>query len=132
MLGLKDVSTYQSWTTVFNPTSTVEGKWEEGSKIYFVGTDEHGNKGGMVSQIEALQPSRFVSIKHIGFLQNGKEITTGEQVECWSGGYESYTFEEQDGITTITVDLDTVEEYMDFFNEKYPQALSLLKEGLEK
>ncbi|HAA00483.1 MAG TPA: tungsten formylmethanofuran dehydrogenase, partial [Flavobacteriales bacterium] len=30
MLGLKDKSTYEFWTSAFNPTSTFEGSWEIG------------------------------------------------------------------------------------------------------
>ena len=44
MLGLIDKSTYEQWVSVFNPTSTYEGKWDKGSKIYFIGTDENGKK----------------------------------------------------------------------------------------
>jgi len=36
----------------------------EGSKILFVGIDEKDKKGGMVSEIAAHQPARFISIRH--------------------------------------------------------------------
>ena len=44
MLGLENRETYQQWTSVFNPTSTYEGTWDKGSKIFFVGTDENGKR----------------------------------------------------------------------------------------
>jgi hypothetical protein len=128
MLGLKDKSTYEYWTSAFNPTSTYEGSWEKGSKIYFVGVDENGKKGGMVSEIEEHQPSNFISIRHYGFLDGDTEITTGEQVEKWAGGHENYSYEESNGITTVTVDIDTIDEYVDYFNNTYPKALDKLKE----
>jgi hypothetical protein len=132
MLGLTNKSTYEYWVSVFNPTSTYEGSWEKGSKIYFVGVDENGKKGGMVSLIEANQPATFVSIKHYGFLDGEVEITTGELVEKWTGGHENYTFQEQEGKTILTVDMDTVEDYEDFFSTTYPKALEKLKEISEK
>jgi hypothetical protein len=132
MLGLTNKSSYEYWVSVFNPTSTYEGSWEKGSKIYFVGVDENGKKGGMVSLIEANQPATFVSIKHYGFLDGEVEITTGELVEKWTGGHENYTFQEQEGKTILTVDLDTVEDYEDFFNTTYPKALEKLKEISEQ
>jgi hypothetical protein len=132
MLGLTNKSTYEYWVSVFNPTSTYEGSWEKGNKIYFVGVDENGKKGGMVSLIEANQPATFVSIKHYGFLDGEVEITTGELVEKWTGGHENYTFQEQEGKTILTVDLDTVEDYEDFFNTTYPKALEKLKEISEQ
>jgi hypothetical protein len=131
MLGLLDKATYQQWTSAFNPTSTFEGSWEKGSKIYFVGLDENGKKGGMVSTIEENQAARFVSILHYGFLDGDTEITTGEQVEKWAGGHENYSFEESKGMTTVTVEIDVVAEYLDYFHENYPNALQKLKELCE-
>jgi hypothetical protein len=128
MLGLKDKATYEQWTRPFNPTSSYEGSWDQGSKIYFVGLDAKGNKGGMVSHIEANEPGKFVSIKHLGFLEGEKEVTEGEQVEKWANGYENYTFSEENGLTTVRVDLDTVDEYIDFFQDTYPKALKILKD----
>ncbi len=132
MLGLKDKSTYEFWTSAFNPTSTYEGSWEKGSKIYFVGTDENGKRGGMVSEIEENLPARFISIRHYGFLDGDMEVTTGEKVEKWAGGHENYSFQESNGLTTVTVDMDVVDEYLDYFNETYPKALEKLKEICER
>lgn len=132
MLGLKDKATYQYWTSSFNPTSTFEGSWDKGSKIYFVGVDENGKKGGMVSTIEDNQAARFVFILHYGFLDGETEITTGEQVEKWAGGHENYSFEENNGMTTVTVEIDVVEEYLDYFHGTYPNALEKLKEICER
>ncbi|MEE3244859.1 MAG: SRPBCC domain-containing protein, partial [Bacteroidota bacterium] len=46
MLGLDNIKTYENWTAAFDPSSTYEGSWDKGSKIYFVGTDQEGNRGG--------------------------------------------------------------------------------------
>lgn len=132
MLGLKDKATYEYWVATFNPTSTYEGSWDKGSKIRFVGTDENGNKAGMVSEIVENKPAQFVSIRHYGFLDGDTEVTTGEQVEKWAGGHENYTFEENNGITTVTVEMDTIDEYLDYFNSTYPKAMDKLKEISEQ
>lgn len=132
MLGLSSKSTYEQWTALFNPTSTYEGNWEKGSKVLFVGVDEKGEKGGMVSRIAENMPNRFVSIQHYGLLKAGKEITEGPEVEKWSNGFENYTFEENNGTTTVTVDLDTTEDFQDYMNDTYPKALEKLKELSEK
>lgn len=132
MLGLQNKTTYEYWTAVFNPTSTYEGTWDKGSKILFVGTDENGKKGGMISEIVEHQPAQFVSIRHYGFLDGDLEITTGEQVEQWTGGHENYNFQETNGITTVTVEMDAVDDFVTYFNEKYPLALYRLQEISEK
>jgi hypothetical protein len=132
MLGLNDKSTYEHWTSAFNPTSTFEGSWNKGSKIYFLGTGENGKKGGMVSEIAENKPAEFVSIRHYGILDGDTEITSGKEVEKWAGGLENYSFEENQGITTIKVDVDVIEEYLDYFNNTYPKALEKLKAITEK
>lgn len=132
MLGINNKSTYEQWTSLFNPTSTYEGSWDKGNKMLFVGTDENGEKGGMVSRIAENIPNRFVSVQHYGLVQADKEITEGPEVEKWANGFENYTFEENNGTTTVTVDLDTTEEFLDYMNQNYPKALDKLKEICEK
>jgi hypothetical protein len=132
MLGINNKSTYEQWTALFNPTSTYDGNWSKGSKILFTGTDEKGEKGGMIAEIAENIPNRFVSIRHYGLLQANVEITEGPEVEKWAGGFENYTFEENNGITTVTVDVDTTEDFLDFTNQTFPKALDKLKEICEK
>ena len=132
MLGITDKSTYEQWTALFNPTSTYEGSWEKGQKMLFVGVDEKGEKGGMVSKIADHVPNQFVSIQHYGLVKGSEEITTGPEVEKWANGLENYTFEESNGVTTVTIDLDTADEFEDYMNEFYPQALNKLKEICEQ
>ena len=132
MLGISNKSTYEQWTSLFNPTSAYEGSWDKGSKILFIGIDEKGEKGGMVSRIVENILNRFVSIQHYGLLKANKEITEGAEVEKWANGFENYTFEGNNGITNVTVDLDTTEDFVDYMNKTYPKALDKLKELCEK
>lgn len=117
---------------MFNPTSTYEGSWNKGSKILFLGVDENGQQGGMVSRIVENIPNQFVSIQHYGLLNAGQEITEGPDVEKWANGLENYTFEENNGTTTVIVDLDTAEDFLDYMNQSYPKALDKLKEICKK
>jgi hypothetical protein len=132
MLGIDDIETYNQWTAEFNPTSTYEGSWEKGSKIRFIGTDENGKKGGMVSEIAENIPYRYVSIRHYGLLDGENEITSGEEVEKWAGSLENYSFEENNGVTTVRVENDASEDHLDYFNSTWPKALDKLKEITEK
>lgn len=131
MLGLDNISSYEQWTSLFNPTSTYEGNWNEGSKILFIGVDEKGEKGGMVSRIVAHDPNRFVSIQHYGLVKGMEEITTGPDVEKWANGFENYTFEPNGSSTTVTVDLDITDDFVSYMEQTYPKALSKLKEICE-
>ena len=132
MLGINSKSTYEQWVSLFNPTSTYEGSWDKGNKILFIGVNEKGEKEGMVSRIAENNPNRFVSIQHYGLLQADQEITEGLEMEEWANAFEDYTFEENNGTTTVTVDIDTTEDFVDYMNETYPKALDKLKELCEK
>ncbi|WP_250436625.1 SRPBCC domain-containing protein [Hanstruepera flava] len=131
MLGLNDITTYEQWTAEFNPTSTYEGSWNKGAKMYFIGTDENGKRGGMVSEIAENIPFEYVSIRHYGILDGDTEITSGEHVDSWAGGLENYSFQEHNGITTVTVEMDTADDYIDYFNNLWPKALNTLKKIVE-
>ncbi len=131
MLGLEDKSTYEAWTAEFNPYSTYEGSWDKGSKILFVGVGEDGQRGGMIAEMAENIPNQFVSIRHVGIVKGDTEITSGEEVEAWAGGLENYSFEENNGMTTLTVDIDMVEDYIDYFDMAYPKALNKLKQTIE-
>ena len=132
MLGISNKATYEQWTAVFNPTSTYQGNWQEGSRMYFVGENEKGEKGGMISEIVKNNINSFVSIKHIGMLQGGTEILEGPDVEPWAGCLENYLLEESNGVTKVTVEMDTVEGHEKYFEETYPKALQKLKKIAER
>lgn len=132
MLGLNNKSTYEQWTAMFNPTSTYEGNWEKGSKMLFVGIDEKGNKGGMVSEIADNVLNQYVSIRHYGLVQANVEITSGPEAEKWATGFENYTFQEKDGVTDLAIELVGLnEDLTGYMSDAWPKALAKLKEICE-
>ncbi len=131
MLGLSDITTYEQWTSIFNPTSTYDGSWEKGSKIKFVGVGENGKRSGMVSRIAEHIPNGYVSIEHYGIFEDDVEITEGPQVESWAGGQENYTYQTDGDATKITVEVDVTDDHATWFDENYPLALEKLKEVIE-
>ena len=126
-----DEKQYQEWTAAFSPTSRFKGSWEKGSKILFLGDDEKGNTGGMVSRIKENIPNQFVSIEHLGLVKDGKEVISGEEVESWAGSLENYTFEQKKEKTLLSVEMDSNEEFESYFSETWPKALQRLKEICE-
>lgn len=59
------------------------------------------------------------------------KLQQAKKSKKWAGGLENYTFEENNGITTVTVDVDMTDDYVDYFNETSPKALNKLKSILE-
>lgn len=132
MLGLSNKSTYDEWTSIFGPTSTYEGKWEQGHKIYFTSIDKQGEIMGMVAEVVEIKENEFVSIKHYGLLKGSEEITTGPEVEKWANSLENYTFVYNNGVTSLTVDMETSPEFAVHLTTPYPKALLKLKEICER
>lgn len=130
--AMLDDETYREWTKPFNPRSYYEGNWETGSEIKFLGPGEGGEVGGMYSRIKEIRTNEFVSIEHIGMIQNGVIDTISEAVKKWTPAFENYTFTDVDGGTQIDVDIDTNEEYKEMFEGMWPRALDILKGIAEK
>jgi hypothetical protein len=131
--AMLDDEPYREWTTVFNQGSYYEGSWERGSKILFLGPDPRTGKiGGMVSRIADSRPYEFVSIEHLGLVENGVEDTESEEAKKWAPSYENYTFKEVDGGTEVLVDVDSEESMAEEFSKLWPAALEKLKTIAER
>lgn len=85
----------------------------------------------MVSRIVENIPNQFVSIQHYGLVNAGKEITEGPAVEKWANGFENYSFEAKNETVSLTIDIDTIEDFIGYMNDAYPKALKKLKEICE-
>ena len=120
--------TYRAWTSVFNASSYYRGSWDKGSKILFIGCDEAGNEGGMVSRIKDNVKHEFISIEHLGIYSNGEEHLNNS----WAGSLENYTYRDINGKTHLSIDLDSNQEFKSYFEGMWPVALIKLKEICEK
>lgn len=131
--AMLDDQPYREWTNAFNEGSHYKGSWEKGSKILFLGPDPNtGEEGGMVSRIAENKPYEFISIEHLGIVQNGVEDTTSEAARKWAPAFENYTFKDKDGATEVLVDIEVEDEYVQMFSEMWPKGLWKLKELAEK
>lgn len=119
--------TYPIWTAGFAEGSNVKTDWKKGSKAIF--GDGKGN--GMVSEIAENIPHKFLSIRHLGDLINGKEDLDSEAVKEWAGAHENYTLNEVDGQTEWLVSAEIVESFEDYMLKTWPLALQKVKELAE-
>ena len=130
--AMLDDRPYREWTRAFNPGSYYKGDWSRGSKMLFLGPDpETGQEGGMVSRIAENRPYEYISIEHIGIIQNGIEDTTSETARKMAPAFENYAFKEKDGATEVLVDMDADDEYAEMFNKMWPEGLQRLKKIAE-
>ncbi|MEO7306042.1 MAG: SRPBCC domain-containing protein [Ferruginibacter sp.] len=125
--ALWDDENYKSWTSAFAEGSHAVSDWNEGSKILFL--DVKGS--GMYSTIAKKTPNEEMSFRHIGEVKDGKEQPLDEKTKAWSGGLETYTLKESAGVTTVTVELDAPQDFMDYFTATFPKALQHVKDIAE-
>jgi hypothetical protein len=118
-----DHESYKIWTAEFAPGSDYEGSWEKGQKIRFLAPDG----SGMVSMIAENKPFEFISIKHLGFIKDGVEITESPEVKAWAPAFENYTLSQTNGVTGVAVDMDITPEYELIMEQVWPKALEKLK-----
>ncbi len=115
--------TYKSWTSAFTQGSYAVSDWNEGSKILFL----DGKGSGMYSTIAKKIPNEFMSFKHIGEVKDNIELPVDEQTQSWSGSMEDYILKEKDGSTELTIEMDVVESFMDYFKKTFPVAIDNIK-----
>ena len=127
--------TFLQWTTEFHPspddTGDVEGDWKKGSKILF----GDGKGSGMVSKVEENIPNEYMSIRHLGIMKDGVEEFETADAKLWANSFENYTLKENDGKTEVKVDLtdaSSPDEFVDFFEKTWPQAMNKVKELAER
>lgn len=128
MLGEK---TYRQWTEAFAPGSHFKGDWNQDSKILFLAPDDSGKMSGMVSRIKENRKPEYLSIEHLGVVQDGEEDTSSDAVIDWAGALENYSLKEANGTTEVLVDMDSNEEYEEMFQDMWPKALQKLKKLAE-
>jgi len=124
--------TYRQWTEAFASGSHYIGNWNTGTKILFLAPNESGKMGGMVSRIKENRKHDYISIEHLGVVQDGEEDTTSDAVKQWAGSLENYTFKDRNGKTELLVDMDINDEYKDMFSDMWPKSLEKLKALAEK
>ncbi|THF51838.1 SRPBCC domain-containing protein [Flavobacterium supellecticarium] len=125
--ALWEISNYNQWARVFSEGSTAVSDWKEGSSILFI--DDHQN--GMYSIINQMVPNELMSFKHIGILKNGKEEPLDEESKKWTGAMENYILIDLKDATQLEVSMDIPEDFEDYFNLKFPQALEIVKKIAE-
>lgn len=125
--------TYREWTNAFHPGSYYKGDWSEGSKILFLGPNPDGaGEGGMVSRIRENRRHEFISVEHLGIVQDGVEDTESAAAKAWAPAYENYTFADSDGGTELTIEMDIQAEQKENFDKLWTDALSRLKTIAER
>ncbi|WP_297760556.1 hypothetical protein [uncultured Muriicola sp.] len=117
-------SSYRNWASVFSEGSyAISENWEEGSKVLFLSPDQ----SGIYSIIKKHIPNKIMMFEHCGNVVKGKEQPIDDETKKWSGATEMYTLTEGTDTNTLTVDIDVLDEHLEFMSERLPKALEKIK-----
>ncbi len=131
-----DLETYKIWASEFGPgcfyKKDHEGGFVAGENVKFLGVDQNGQEGGLISKVNEVRQYEFISFHHFGYIMNGVEDTESEKVKSWAPSFENDTFEKIDENTTLLkVEMQSDPEYTEMFKSLWPKAIAKLKEICE-
>ncbi len=121
--SLWDDENYRDWTKVFSEGSHAVSDWQEGSTIHFM--DPSGS--GMHSKIAVNKPFTEMTFKHLSDVKDNVVQPEG----TWSNAEEKYILTENNGTTNLSASVEITEEFEDFFNSAFPNAMQRIKEIAE-
>lgn len=124
--ALWDDKHYRAWCGVFYEGSYyIADSWEEGRRIMFLAPDQ----SGISSIIEIHIPNETIQFKHIGSVVKGEIQPPDDETIKWSGATESYSLIENSDFITLLVEIDVLEEHVEFMSAKFPEALEQVKKN---
>ena len=122
--ALWNESSYREWVSVFFEGSyAITENWKEGSKVHFLAPDQNG----IYSIIEKHIPNKIIQFRHIGNVLEGKEQPIDEETKKWSGATEIYTLTKKKDSYALAVEIDVMDEHLEFMTLTFPKALEKVK-----
>ena len=124
--ALWDETYYRDWAGVFAEGSYyLADDLKAGSKIMFLGPDG----SGIHSIIETHVPNKAIQFKHIGMVVDGKEQPIDDETRKWSGATENYSLIEGTDSISLVIQIDVLDEHLEFMSSKFPKALERVKKN---
>ena len=118
---LWDDKSFRDWASIIDEGTYMQGEMIEGNEIQFISSV---NGYGVTSLIEKLTPNEFILFRHSA---DTKESGQHQREKEWTGGTESYSLTENNGVTALIVKTDVPQEMEEMFNIRLPQALERIK-----
>ncbi len=118
--------TFRNWGNIIDEGQYMVGEIKEGNEVQFISSV---SGYGVTSLVEKLTLNEFVSFRQIA---DTKDSGEREREKEWTGGTESYSLAENDGVTTLTVDIDVPPGQEETFKVRFPKALERVKILAEK
>jgi len=96
---------------LIDPEAYMVGELKEGNEVQYISAE---NGYGVTSLVHKLIPNEYLMLKHRADTQDSG---AREREKEWTGGNESCSVSEKDGVTTLTTAFDVPPELENYFND---------------
>ena len=73
-----------------------------------------------------------MAFRHLGEVKKFEEQPESDETKSWRGARETYSLTEENGFTTLKTNLDSTEQFQEYFQTTFPKAMALVKELAEQ
>ena len=123
-------TTEKVWNTLWNAESyekwssgnRFEGNWEQGTVMKFFDTQNNG----MFNLVETNVLQKELKMKHLGWIMNGELSPQG-----WEESNISYLLHPIENGTELKVSVNSLDEFVDFYNGYVPKIFEKIKDLAE-
>ena len=114
---------YKKWASAMNEGTYFEGNWEVGSIMKFLDPQNNGIYNLVTENIRF----KVLGMKHLGWILKG-ELSP----QNWEDSTLNYILEPSENGTLLKGTVNSLDEFVEFFNSKYPQNFEHIKRLAEK
>ena len=118
--------TFRDWGNIIDEGQYMVGEIKEGNEVQFISSV---SGYGVTSLVEKLIENEFVLFRQMA---DTKDSGQQEREKEWTGGAESYSLAENEGVTILKVDIDVPPGQEETFKDRFPKALERVKILAEK
>jgi len=118
--------TFRDWANIIDEGTYMVGEMKEGNILQFISSV---SGYGVTSLIQEFSPNEFVLFRQ---MMDTKGSGAQEREKEWTGGTESHSLAEKDGVTTLAVELDVPLGQEETFRVRFPKALERVKNLAEQ
>lgn len=112
------------WMAEFMEGAHAQTDWIVGHKVRFLDKDDNG----IVGTIKSKQPYDLIEMVYQGEVRGGQDDYDSEMGKAMNGSRENYYLSEDDGVTTLKIEVDMGEDWYEIMDQAWDRALVKIQE----
>lgn len=112
------------WMAEFMEGSHAKTDWIVGHKVRFL----DNNDNGLVGRIITKQPYEAIEMEYDGEVKNGQDDLDSDMARQMKGSRENYYLSEENGVTTLKIESDMDDNWIEMMSAAWDRALDKIEE----